>query len=107
MESPQERRARIEREIGEDLNKTMESLLTDIHEESVRAVDANSAPTARTLARFASLLSILSRKAEASSTRLEKYTATLVTLTRILAFIAGATILAIGLQIYFMIYPPK
>jgi hypothetical protein len=74
-------REHIERQIAEDLEKEVPELLADIHEESVRAVERNSAALARTMAHFASLLSVLSKKADLQTRRIVRLTGALVGLT--------------------------
>jgi hypothetical protein len=63
-ETPEERRERLKQETAEDLRKPIHQLLTDIHEESIRAYKSDASSITRTLARFASLLSVLSVQAE-------------------------------------------
>ena len=63
----QKQRKEAEFEAREDLNKSVKQLLADIHDESVNTSkdsEANAAAICRTTARFASLLSVLSIKAE-------------------------------------------
>jgi hypothetical protein len=81
METPQERRKRLEAEAAEDLEKSVPQLLADIHDESGRAVERNSAALARTIARFAALLGVLSRKADIQTARIVRLTRALVGLT--------------------------
>ena len=99
-------RQRVEREIEIDLKKSIKHLLADVHDESVNALREH-APTTRTMARFASLLSILALRAEDNSKVLERYTVMLVRLTWAFALLAGATFIAVGVQIFLMFYPPK
>ena len=100
-------RQRIENEVNIDLNqKSDEHLLADVHDESKNALREH-APTTRTLARFASLLVVLSRRAKKGSKRLEDYTVTLVRLTWALVIVAAVTFFAVGVQIYLIFYPPK
>jgi hypothetical protein len=107
MTPPDERRKRIEAEANVDLTEKSEAhLLADIHDESERAPQEH-APTTRTLARFASLLVVLSRKADANSKRLERYTAILIFLTAAIVFFAAVQIAVGVLQAYFMLHPPK
>lgn len=55
METPQKnQRGRVEKETIEDLQKSVQQLLSDVHDESVNATPEIS-PITRTLARFASL----------------------------------------------------
>lgn len=75
-----EQRKRVEREIGEDLLKPTKQLLADIHDESVNATSEH-APLTRTTARFASLLCVLSDKAEVQTRRIVKLTWGLILLT--------------------------
>jgi hypothetical protein len=81
METPQERRKRLEAEAAEDLSKSLPQLLADVHDESTRAVERNSAALARTIARFAALLGVLSIQADAQSRRIVRLTRALVGLT--------------------------
>ena|SRR6266446_3283967 len=62
-ETQHERRERIKGEVDEDLHKKIPHLLTDIHEESVSGKPETGVPLLRTLARFASLLGVLSYQA--------------------------------------------
>lgn len=102
-------RERVTREVREDLLKTEEQLLIDIHDESVTSPQPSviSAPITRTLARFASLLVVLSRKAEESSKRLEGHTRILKALTWTLLFIGAVTLVLAAIQVRFLFHPPK
>jgi hypothetical protein len=79
-ETPEERRRRIEGEVAEDLGKRIDHLLADIHEESVQA-SPTEAPLTRTMARFASLLAVLSIRADIQTGRIIRLTRALVGLT--------------------------
>ncbi|MCE0498220.1 MAG: hypothetical protein LV481_09785 [Methylacidiphilales bacterium] len=83
-----------------------ELLLADIQEAAENTPDEHK-PTTLTLRRFAMLLVVLSRKAELSSQRLERYTVILVRVTVVLAIIAATTIAVAILQLYITAQPPK
>jgi hypothetical protein len=100
METEDEKRARIEGEVGIDLGKPVEHLTADVHAESVNADEKNAAAITRTIARFASLLVVLSRKADQNARTLEKYTWWLLFLTAVLSVIGVV-------QIYILLRPPK
>ena len=93
-------RQRIEREVPEEFAKTSEeNLLADIQEAAENTPTEHQATTL-VLRRFALLLVKLSRKADASSKRLERYTAAIV-------FFAVVQIVIVAFQIYFTFHPPK
>jgi hypothetical protein len=100
-ESPEERRERLRREIEEDLRKPVCQLLTDIHEESIRAYAADSSAITRTLARFASLLSVLSVQAERQSREGVEQARKAVDLTRKIAWLTWALV---GLTVALLIF---
>ena len=92
-------RERVESEIKEDISKPINQLLADVHDESVNA-NSEHAPLARAIARFASLLVVLSKDAEKRAERLEHQTSTLINLTRSLkVFTIVVVILTIGLLV--------
>ena len=80
-EAEHDRRERLKREVAEDLRKQVEHLLTDIHEESIRGLGDVGAPVTRTMARFASLLGVLSIQADIQTRRIVRLTWALVFLT--------------------------
>jgi hypothetical protein len=85
-----EQRLRAESETKIDLHKkSIEQLLADIHDESVNA-SPNEAPLTRTLARFASLLAVLSRKADIAQRWMIAFTTILTVLTIVLAALTWA-----------------
>jgi hypothetical protein len=100
-------RQRIEREVPEELAKTSEEhLLADIQEAAENTPTEHQATTL-VLRRFALLLVKLSRKADASSKRLERYTRILIVLTAAIVFFAVVQIVIAAFQIYFTFHPPK
>lgn len=100
-ETPKERRERLKRETAEDLRKPVHQLLTDIHEESIRAYAADSSAITRTLARFASLLSVLSEQAEKQSREGIKQAQKAVDLTRKIAWLTWGLV---GLTLALLIF---
>jgi hypothetical protein len=70
--------------IQEDLRKDIPSLLTDIHEESLKNKGVAISPITRTLARFASLLGALYVRADIQTRRIIRLTQALVFLTIVL-----------------------
>ena len=77
-------RKRVESEVKIDLNeKSIEHLLADIHEESVNALP-NESPLTRTMARFASLLAVLSHKADIAQRWMIGFTIVLIAFTIVL-----------------------
>jgi hypothetical protein len=79
-DTPEQRGKRIEAEIRQDLAKSLEHLLTDVHDESVNA-SPEHAPLTRTMARFASLLCVLSVQADEQTRRIVGLTKGLLWLT--------------------------
>jgi len=87
MEHPNpEQRKRVETEIVEDLGKSAKQLLADVHDESVNAT-SGLAPLTRTMARFASLLCVLSEQADVQTRRVIRLTHWLIGLTWVLGFL--------------------
>lgn len=97
------RRAAAEVEQDLDLRKTPENLLTDIHDESLDHRRDGSETVSRTMARFASLLAVLSRQTKEESDRNLQMQQDVVTLTRRLLwltfFLAVLTLLMFAQQI--------
>jgi len=85
-ETPVQRRKRIEAETREDLAKSLEHLLADVHDESVNA-SPEYAPLTRTMARFASLLCAVSEQADVQTRRVIRLTRWLIGLTWVLGFL--------------------
>jgi hypothetical protein len=67
--------------VEEDLRKEIPTLLTDIHEESLKNKGIAVSPITRTLARFASLLGALYVRAEIQTQKVVRLTWALVFLT--------------------------
>jgi hypothetical protein len=78
-----EQRKRAEGEARDDLAKTLERLLADVHEESVNADQAHS-PQTRTTAKFAALLCVLAVQAEKQTRQIVQLTWVLSILTAVL-----------------------
>jgi hypothetical protein len=68
-------------ESAETLEKQMSQLLDDIHVQARKAVEQNAHALARTIALFASLLGVLSKKADIQTIRIIRLTKALVGLT--------------------------
>jgi len=101
---------RIAREVRADLiNKSDERLLLELHNEASNATDSETV-TNRTLARFASLLTVVSRKAEESSKRneqvqqrIEKYSSILLITSFALLAVGFIQIVAMLVQFFITI----
>jgi len=80
-----EKRKVAENEANLDLKKPVVQLLADVHDESLDSRQPDAQRLGRVMARFASLLAVLSAKQEVSSKRLERFTLWLVILTVVLS----------------------
>ncbi len=99
-----DKRNKAKAESANDLyKKTIEHLLTDIHDESLSQKQERdgSETVSRTMARFASLLVLLGRNADdrardnlKKQETLERLTWVLVILTAVLAFLTAALLIA-------------
>lgn len=70
-----------ERETRNDLAKSIDTLLTDVQDESLDLTRAGTETVSRTMARFASILVVLSRQAKEESDRNLQMQRDVVTLT--------------------------
>jgi 3-oxoacyl-(acyl-carrier-protein) synthase len=89
------KRKQAEKETANDLKKTTEHLLTDIHDESLDDQSRDRPMTvARTMARFAALLVVLSNQADIQTQRVIRLTRWLIRLTWALGFLTGGLLVA-------------
>jgi hypothetical protein len=86
-EAERKRRERIDREVAENLSKPTPQLLAEIYEAAESGgLGDGGAPITKTMARFASLLCVLSTQADIQSRRIVRLTWILVLLTIVLLF---------------------